>query len=721
MKTFIKYVLLTLMLIPGIELKAQANMPPVFDPPKMDIDVGNFVFFLQRKYGMNQNEAGGLSVQPSWNYDSKVKSFWWGRDRYRNDLMCNIFQPLVFDGGVIDAQGKKKNYSAYPNRVDKVVNLCEVEWGRQIRRYHPPSIIVDGVKVDPPYDWYVDKNLEADIKVEWEDVYENGFRSHVTTYAFADPDNDDYLIWKATHKFTGETVVSYKRTGPGKTFGVWDTLPSQTVKFYWPTSWTMGPSSIGSYKTTASYGTLPNDDMNDWFIRKSNLVTNTLRDSLKIAYYYDRQKRNASTPYPNGSLDDSGDPDKKTGFLYSPQIPGYALLFASESPANINQDNLAQPFALAFSSIRMDKWVDKKDENAQLYSGRHPVLGRFPHASDVAAFRPNGDEQGAMRLVVNGPYQLTLDRAKNRVDSVTFVYAIGAGGIGLDESRQIGADWMANKLTDKQKNDAFIEAGKDSLFKAIDRANFAWNQINKGVKLPAAPPPPDIEVTSGPDRNVVEWGYPEDSYFTDAVTGVEDWYEWRVYRKHGAYLTFDPLDETAIRPWELVYSTKDKNSTRWVDTAVTRGLDYYYSVTAVDNGTQNTTGFNPGSKLESSPYVTMSQLPAIPFLAGLNKTGMVRVVPNPATAVAGAALNSGTPDRINFFNLPIQCKLRIFTESGELVWEKDHYGTADVEWNQRANSNQYVTSGLYILAVTDAKDFDGNSLETQFVKFIIVR
>lgn len=721
MKTIIKSILIIVMFISGAEINAQANMPVVFDPPKMDIDVGNFVFFLQRKYGMNQNEAGGLSVQPSWNYDSKVKSFSWGRDRYRNDLMCNIFQPLVFADGVIDASGRKKVYSAYPNRVDKVVNLCEVDWGRQIRRYHPPAIIVDGVKVDPPYDWYVDQNLEADIKVEWEDVYENGFRSHVTTYAFADPDNDDYLIWKATHKFTGETVVSYKRTGKDKSFGVWDTLPSQTVKFYWPVSWTMGPSSIGTFKTTSSYGTLPNDDMNDWFARKSVLVNNTIRDSLKVAYYWDRKKRNTTTAYPNGSMDDSGDPDKTTGFLYASQIPGYALLFASESPANINVDNLSQPFALAFSSIRMDKWVDKKDENAQLYSGRHPNLGRFPHASDVLAFRPNGDEQGAMRLVVNGPYELTLDRAKNRVDSVTFVYAIAAGGIGLDQSRQIGKDWMDNKITDQQKNDAFIEAGKDSLFTALDRANFAWNQINKGVKLPAAPPPPDLTVTSGPDKIIVSWGYPDASYFNDAVTGQEDWSEWRVYRKNGAFLTFDPLDEAAVRPWELVYSTSNKNETQFVDTAVTRGLDYYYAVTAVDNGTQNTTGFNPGSKLESSRYVNMSQLPVTPYLAGLNASGMVRVVPNPATAIAGAALNAGAPDKISFFNLPIECKLRIFTESGELVWDKDHYGTADDDWDQKANSNQYVTSGLYILAVTDAKDIDGNSLDTQFVKFIIVR
>ncbi|MGE5400537.1 MAG: hypothetical protein ACM3S2_09045 [Ignavibacteriales bacterium] len=711
--------LIFLLLLIGGELFAQDNMAPVFDPPPMDIDVGNFTFFLQRKYGMNQNEAGGLSVQPSWNYGAQ-ENFTWARDRYRNDMMINLFQPLVFTNGVIDPMGRKKNYSVHPTRVDKVVNLCEIDWGRQIRRYRPPHIVVDGLTVNPPYNWYVDKNIEADLKVEWEDVYENGFRSHVEVFAFADPENDDYMIWKATHKFTGEVVVSYKRTGPNKTFSQRDTMPSQTVNFYWPTSFTMGPSKLGTYKTTNTFGGIPEDDMNSWFSRKSNLVKGAGRDSLKVAYYFDRIKPQPKT-YSNGSKDDSGDPDMNTGYLYSTQIPGYALLFASKSPGEVKTDDIAQPFALSYASIRQDKWVDKKDENALLYSGRHPKLGRFPTPDDVQSLRPNQNEQGAMRFVVNGPYQLTLDRARNRVDSVTFVYAVGAGDIGIDKAKEIGADWMSKKITDQQKNDMFIEPGKDSLFNNLDKAYFAWSQINKGVKLPAAPPPPDISVTSGPNRITVKWSYPDPSYYLDAVTGVDDWSEWKVYKKKGSFLTFDPLDEGAIVKWEQVFSTKDRNVTEFVDSNVTRGVDYYYAVTAVDNGKQNTTGFNPGSRMESSRFVNMSQLPAVPVKPGLNQSNLVRVVPNPATITAGAALNQGAPDKISFFNLPVECKLKIYTESGELVYQKDHYGTSDDAWDQKTDSNQYVTSGIYVLAVTNCRDINGKALDTQFAKFVIVR
>jgi hypothetical protein len=710
-----KILYLLLILFMAAELSAQGNMPPVYDPPPMDIDVGNFVFFLQRKYGMNQNEAGGLSVQPSWNTDGKVQSFHWGRDQHRVDMLINIFQPLVFTDGIIDPLGNRKTYSVHPTRVDKVVNLCEVDWGRQIRRYRPPNVVVDGIKINPPYEWYVDKNINADIVVEWEDVYENGFRSHVELFAFSDNENDDYFIWKATHKFTGEVVVSYKRRGHDGTFSPLDTLPSQTVKFYWPVSFTMGPSKIGTYKTTNSYGGISVDDGTSWFTRKSNYVT-AGRDSLKVGYYFDKAQLTPKT-YPNGSTDDSGDPDLNSGFLYSTQIPGYALLFASKSPGEHLVDDINQPFALAYASIRQDKWVDKRDENALLYSGRHSTLGQFPTAEDIDAARPNRNEQGAMRLIVNGPYELTLDRANNRIDSVTFVYAVGSGGIGIDQARQIGDDWMNKRITDAEKKAAFMEPGKDMLFDNLDKAHFAYNQMSKGVKLPAAPPPPDISVTSGPNVISVQWSYPDASYYQDAVTGVDDWDEWRVYRKKGAFLTYDPLDEGAIVPWELVFSTRDKSVTQFIDSSVVRGVDYYYAVTAVDNGSQNTT------RLESSRFAGMSQLPSVSYKPGLNTSNenQIVVVPNPATTVAGYGLNQGTPDRISFYNLPVECKLRIYTESGEMVWEKQHYGTADTHWDQRTDHNQFVVSGLYILAVTDCKDIAGNPLDNQLVKFVIIR
>ena len=120
-------------------------------------------------------------------------------------------------------------------------------------------------------------------------------------------------------------------------------------------------------------------------------------------------------------------------------------------------------------------------------------------------------------------------------------------------------------------------------------------------------------------------------------------------------------------------------------------------------------------------YTTRSLLPAVSFKPGLNVSNKVRVVPNPATVAAGKALTSGSPDKITFLNLPVKCTLKIFTETGDLVTSIEHFGTADEEWNQRTDDNQYVTSGIYILAVINAESLDGKSLDNQFAKFIIVR
>jgi len=193
----------------------------------------------------------------------------------------------------------------------------------------------------------------------------------------------------------------------------------------------------------------------------------------------------------------------------------------------------------------------------------------------------------------------------------------------------LGKAWFRGEISDTEKN-TFIEMGKDSLFQAVDRAYWAWKNH---LKVPSPPPPPDIEVTSGPDYNTVNWSYPED-------------------RKTGGYWVNDPRDAYAGYQWELVYETTNRNETTYIDRDVERGVSYYYAVTAVDNGSQNTFGLFPGQRLESSRFANRTQLPAIPFKPGLDTSEKVRVVPNPVTRAAGALAFPGEPDKILFVNLP---------------------------------------------------------------------
>ncbi|MDP4173227.1 MAG: hypothetical protein Q8933_04610 [Bacteroidota bacterium] len=673
-----------------------------FNPPPMTLDVGNFKVMMNKLMG-----DGGLQSQFSWNLagDSpeKTTTFFWPRDEYQSNMLYQIFNPLSLDdNGIKDQDGKTQSMII---NGETLTNPGKTDWGLETRRYRPPHLTVDGVSLDAPYLWKVDPKLKSDIKIEFEDVLgQFGIRSHVEIYGFSNQTDANYFIWKATHKFTGELKV------PRDAMNSKDTIPDQTINFWWPIAFSFGPSKAGAKAVTGSWGFEGEDDLDSWMKVKSQ-HSNVSRDSLYIGYYYDSKNKGTIASYQNGSTDDMGDPDRINGYLYSTQIPGYTLLYADKSYAE-KVDDKSQPYSIPHAGIDADLWGRRGSSLKATYKG-DDGRGRWP----LAAAEP---EKGPMRFITVGPYSLTKDSKIGRYDSVTFVYAVGAGGIGWKMADSIGRMWFNKQISDQEKDD-WILKGKDSLAVTLDRANWAWNRLSKGLYVPAAPPSPDMVVTSGPNIITVNWSYPDQSYFNDAETGVDDWYAWRVYRKRGALYVNDPLDQKSRSRWELVYETKDRNVTSFIDSSVQRGVDYYYAVTAVDNGTQNGYDYIPNQKLESSRFVTSSFVPAVAFKPGLEESDKVRVVPNPATRAAGSVLSAGTPDKISFFNLPYKCTLRIFTETGDLVKVIEHNGTADEEWNQRTDGNQYVSSGIYILAITDAQGQFGKSLDNQFVKFIIVR
>jgi hypothetical protein len=97
---------------------------------------------------------------------------------------------------------------------------------------------------------------------------------------------------------------------------------------------------------------------------------------------------------------------------------------------------------------------------------------------------------------------------------------------------------------------------------------------------------------------------------------------------------------------------------------------------------------------------------------------LVRVVPNPFDIRSRMFQfgNVSQYDRITFYNLPPVCKLKIFTERGDLIWEKDHTrGTGDELWDSLTSSGQIVASGIYILYV------EAPGQGSIFRKFVIIR
>jgi hypothetical protein len=75
------------------------------------------------------------------------------------------------------------------------------------------------------------------------------------------------------------------------------------------------------------------------------------------------------------------------------------------------------------------------------------------------------------------------------------------------------------------------------------------------------------------------------------------------------------------------------------------------------------------------------------------------------------------PDKIVFFNVPGYCKIKIYTELGELVTEMDHNdGSGDHYWRSVTSSRQVVVSGVYIAVIENSR-----TGQRVIKKFVVVR
>jgi hypothetical protein len=163
---------------------------------------------------------------------------------------------------------------------------------------------------------------------------------------------------------------------------------------------------------------------------------------------------------------------------------------------------------------------------------------------------------------------------------------------------------------------------------------------------------------------------------------------------------------------DIVYS--------FMDTVhITRGFDYFYLVTAFDDG-DNIPGIDGEVPvLESSTFVGRSNLSASLLRAPGTRLKDIRIVPNPYN-IGSWADNLQYPGeagryKIMFFNLPPKCKIRIFSESLDLIRVIDHVGgSGDQPWGPQADipelhlasdQDQRIVSGLYFVQFEVTEDY----------------
>ncbi len=386
-----------------------------------------------------------------------------------------------------------------------------------------------------------------------------------------------------------------------------------------------------------------------------------------------------------------GDPRDTTGFLGAAQFVGVLTLHADKS-ATDKSDDPGQPSTTSYEgsdeplTSQNDQFNASKMDLEYIWMSKGHKSPRHADAVEPAGnFRsPTGDPAmgtpgGFSNANGYGPYDL------NPGDSIHIVLAEGAAGLSYDACLSVGRKYKLGQIAAAVKNDSVL-TGKDSLFQTFRRATANFKSNWGYAQEP--PPPKSFTVTSMGDKVALTW----DVYSQDPkIKG------FRIYRTVGRY------DETPT----LIY-TAGPSERGFNDTQVTRGVaNYYYILSVGDPADNNGAGGTPaGIALTSNRMYTQTYDAA--YLKrqagnalGPNNMDSIRVVPNPFSLSSDVGLGFAyEPDKIVFYNIPGYCKIRIYTELGELIKEMDHNdGSGDHYWRSVTSSRQIVVSGIYIAVI----------------------
>lgn len=309
-------------------------------------------------------------------------------------------------------------------------------------------------------------------------------------------------------------------------------------------------------------------------------------------------------------------------------------------------------------------------------------------------------------LVSVGPYNIPIN------EDVRVVLVQIIDGISREKAEDLGLKLLNGDIT-KEQYDAEVRTGRDSLFSSLHAAQVAYK---RKFNIPDPLPSPDSITVSTCIGNIkIEWSNSAETAI-DPDSKTADFAGYRVYR-------------AAISPdnrWEKIYEVGGNSGNQivhsYIDTNVIMGFDYYYAVTAFDDGVNNY--LNPGQSLESSKQASTAYVgtsaamkPQITHEAFKNN---IRVVPNPYNK---RSANYGDPNnpsdtennKLLFVGLPGHCTIRIYTVSGDLVKTIHHEsGLGSEEWNQVTDSNQFIVSGLYIAHIE-------SDLGDEIIKFVVIR
>ena len=567
---------------------------------------------------------------------------------------------------------------------------------KTVSRFTPPAVFADGTVSTggaPLSNTTVDPTLKCDRMIINVDNTAIGVTMTRKILAWCQTYNDNYFIYEYTFTNTGQIDGTAAAPLAGQTInGLYVFIQSRYACTY------DGSQEIGN---PTSYGINSMDDA-----RGDGVKPDPAGQQFRCRFTWQglfppfTKYSNIGAPMFTPALP-ANDPADTVGRLAAAQFIGTVTLHADKS-ATDSTDDVTQPSTTTY--FNSDEKLNPPTSNNSQFNtaymlAEYTVMSKGvdgnPHTSprqadkaqpDGAFDVPTGDPSlgttgGFTNADGYGPYTLAPGQ------SIHIVCAEGASGLSREHCLSVGKAFKTGAITAKAKNDSVL-TGRDSLFQTFKRA---MANYNSGYNIPQPPlPPKTLNAASAGDGVDLTW----DVYGGDPLLQG-----FQIYRAR------DRSDGT----YSLVTSL-GASARSYKDTALSRGFNYYYYVVSLGSVvTSDPTGSTPVGALMTSNRIMTQTYDKVNLLRASVETPLsgIRIVPNPfsiASDIATLRFGATVGDRIAFFNIPAQCKIRIYTEVGELIKEILHTnGSGDEYWNSNTSSGQVIVSGVYIVVFENMK------------------
>ena len=593
------------------------------------------------------------------------------------------------------------NIGIFPVRLD------------QTAKFATPAVYVDGSNITAPYAGDVDRinpDQIADRIITSEINTTIGLTQKRRILIFSQQYHDDYYLTEYTFTNTGN--VDYDDE-------IELTAPLKGIRIGGGTRYAVCREGSANSDNQQSWG------KHSWVTRRGEEYP---AHSAEVANFTERTPR-AQLDWMRCGFSWMGQSDKVVydmigspdllhgGRLSAPQFAGFAVLHVDKS-ADDRSDDSQQPNTLGWHAgdIRPNLG-DLRPSDGLAMNDLYEWLSGNPYPDETMGgktrldeeyltsitdpfdpFKIHSDEGGTNVWINYGPFDL------DHGDSIKIVEVEAVNGLDREKCIEIGRRWKQaydnsadngpftlpdGGTTDKKDvfKNSWVYTGKDSILLIFSRG---LRNYNSGYNIPQPPLPPSaITITSGGDKIMLSW-------VPSLSESEADFAGYRIYRSIGRPdTTFDRIADLA------------PGTTYYEDKQAARGQSYYYYLTAYNDGSNNSGGLtNPTGILESGRFYTRTNKPAsLRRMAGQN-LNTIRIVPNPFSIRAKDYQYIGEPDKVMFLDIPAYCKIRIFTERGDLIDTIDHEdGSGDQYWNSITSSRQVVVSGVYLVHFEVTQDY----------------